>query len=222
MQSSKLLYLNKRIYCVTIICLLSVIFYSLNTLQASFRNYDDQSLIESLQITREPSQPPPNKDIKYILLWSNPKNTPFNYFGEGRTVFVEKKCVYNNCYVTNDRNYLGDYTEFEAIAFNGPQLSHLRYMNDLPARRHAHQKYIYVNIESAETYPICSRVWNDYFNWTWTYRLDSSAVWGYFTIRDRNNTIIGPKMDMNWLEVNAMEPIDKEFKVRFYRWTISS
>ncbi|CAG4954951.1 unnamed protein product [Colias eurytheme] len=150
--------------------------------------------------------------MRYILLWSDPEHCPFNYLGEGRATFKERNCSWTNCYVTSDRNHLGDYTEFEAVAFNGPDLPDLRTRNDLPKRRSPRQKYVYVNIESAANYPICTKSWDFYFNWTWTYRLDSDLVWKYFVIRNSSDHVIGPSASVAWTREADTEDIDEALK----------
>ncbi|XP_061382434.1 alpha-(1,3)-fucosyltransferase C-like [Danaus plexippus] len=155
------------------------------------------------------------ESIKHILIWTEKNLKPLINLGEGRTVFIEKKCEWNNCNVTGDRNLLGDYTEFEAIIFGGTQLYLLRYKNDLPKRRDPKQKYIYANLESAASYPVCTSVWNYFFNTTWTYRLDSTLFWPYFIIEDSNNIRVGPKKNIHWMNISDMDPIDKDLKVKF-------
>ncbi|XP_069365249.1 alpha-(1,3)-fucosyltransferase C-like isoform X2 [Maniola hyperantus] len=86
-------------------------------------------------------------------------------------------------------------------------------MNDLPKRRYQHQKYVYANIEAAANYPICSEFWNSFFNWTWSYRTDSDLYWPYFSIKDSMNNFIGPKKDMNWINIRNMDPIDEKLQV---------
>ncbi|XP_031767453.2 alpha-(1,3)-fucosyltransferase C-like [Galleria mellonella] len=152
--------------------------------------------------------------MKYILLWTNPQNSPFIYFGEGSAVFENKTCQWKNCYVTGNRNYLGDYSEFDVIVFNGPQLLPLVNLYDLPKKRFVTQKYVYANIESAAIYPICSDRWNNFFNWTWTYRLDSDSVWGYISVKNATGHVIGPKEVMNWINLSDMDDIDENLKLK--------
>lgn len=155
-----------------------------------------------------------NDSTKYILLWTSPRCFPFVYFGKGNEVFIKKRCKWKNCYVTSDRNYLGGYTEFDVIAFNGPQISLMLYINDMPRERSNHQKYVYTNIESAKNYPIHTDRFDGFFNWTWTYKLNSDAVWGYFIVKDVNNNVIGPSENMHWMSVDIMKPIDEQLKYR--------
>ncbi|XP_072930242.1 alpha-(1,3)-fucosyltransferase C-like [Epargyreus clarus] len=208
---------NQKAFCAIIILLLSIIFFFLNT----YNRYSFGPIHEMSRINHEGKEDNGEKaimqferysDMKYILLWTNPKNFPFVYFGEGQQVFIQKKCKWTNCYVTGDRGLLGDYSEFDVIAFNGPQLGAALATTpaDLPARRTPAQKYVYANIESANTYPVCNRIWNDYFNWTWTYKLDSDSLWRYFVVRDERGNIIGPATSVHWISVAAMKPVDDD------------
>lgn len=146
------------------------------------------------------------EDLKYILLWTDAYASPFVYMGKGQSAFIDRKCKWTNCYVTDDRNYLGHYSEFEVIAFNGPQLGDALNNNDLPIRRSSQQKYVYANIESAVNYPIKTNLLNGFFNWTWTYKLNSDALWGYFLIKNATNHIVAPSVNMHWKPLNEMEP----------------
>ncbi|KAM3961028.1 alpha-(1,3)-fucosyltransferase C-like [Aphomia sociella] len=131
--------------------------------------------------------------------------------GVGRQGFIEKNCPYTNCVVTSDRNYLGDVTKFDVIAFAGPEVVHMA-TRSLPQKRSPHQKYVFANIESSHYYPVCSNKFDNYFNWTWTFRLDSVSRWGYIIIRDAENKIIGPNKIMNWINQEDMDPVTDEFK----------
>lgn len=153
-------------------------------------------------------------EMIYILLWTSHDKSPFLYFGEGNYIFVKKSCEFVNCYVTSDRQLLGHYKEFEVVAFNGPQLTDIIGLDDMPKDRSPHQKYVYVNIEAESVYPICSKIWNGFFNWTWTYKLDSDAIWGYFSIKNKSNYVIGPSAAMNWISEDKMEPIDEDIKLK--------
>ncbi|XP_022831009.1 alpha-(1,3)-fucosyltransferase C-like isoform X1 [Spodoptera litura] len=150
-------------------------------------------------------------NIKYILQWTLPHNVPFVYMGKGREGFISRGCPFTNCFVTSDRNYLGDYTKFDVIAFAGPEV--VRYnKNQLPQNRSPHQKYAFASIESSDNYPTCSNLLNGFFNWTWTYKLDSEIRWGYMVIRDKNKNIVGPNKEMHWLKLEDMEPVSEDLK----------
>ncbi|XP_045448825.1 alpha-(1,3)-fucosyltransferase C-like [Melitaea cinxia] len=148
--------------------------------------------------------------MKYILQWSSPRNVPFIYMGVGQSGFIERNCTHTNCFVTSDRNYFGDYTKFDVVAFHGPEIG--RHLYDVPKRRSLHQKFVFASIESADNYPVCYKELDNFFNWTWTYKLTSDARWGYIVVRDANNKVIGPNVEMHWMKIEEMAPVSEEFK----------
>lgn len=207
----------KSLYCFATVSVIFVIFYLNNT------SYIKKTKVEIPGITEKPF-PETTTDIviykrpesrtRFILLWTNPNSFPFVYFGEGNSIFKKKKCKYVNCYVTSNRQLLRDYTEYDIVAFNGPQLVEMLGNDDLPRVRRFPQKYVYTNIEAAVNYPICSNTWDNFFNWTWTYKLNSDAVWGYISIINATDHVIGPNKSINWIGVDEMDDIDEGLKVK--------
>ncbi|XP_047538823.1 alpha-(1,3)-fucosyltransferase C-like [Vanessa atalanta] len=138
------------------------------------------------------------KDVKYILLWTPHNFAPFYYFGDGQRAFIDKNCSKINCYVTSDRNFFGgDTSKFDAIAFNGRNIDTLT-KSQLPKTRSQRQKFIYFNMESADNYPVCDDIFDGFFNWTSTYRLDSDIPYPYIQIRNSDGEVVGPREKMNW------------------------
>ncbi|XP_063540080.1 uncharacterized protein LOC134749106 [Cydia strobilella] len=66
-------------------------------------------------------------------------------------------------------------------------------------------------MESPQNFPVYDTHLNGYFNWTWTFKLDSDLRWGYFTVYNLAGQIVGPKKEMHWQE---MDPIDDETEAR--------
>lgn len=153
------------------------------------------------------------KNKKIILQWTLPHTIPFKYMGVGQKAFIEKNCSFQNCFVTSDRKLLKDLTDYDAIAFHGPELKR-RKLYPLPLRRSAHQKYVFVSIESSHYYPFCDDRYNGFFNWTWTYKLTSDEPFGYITVRDINGTIVGPSKGVDWLKTEDMKPITANIRQR--------
>ncbi|KAL0870306.1 hypothetical protein ABMA27_005328 [Loxostege sticticalis] len=149
---------------------------------------------------------PEGVELKYILRWN--KIPPLHVMDEGQTAFYRHDCEYKNCFITHNRTFLGDITKFDAIEFNVKECPELT-ASDLPKRRLETQKYIFGAAESAQNYPICDPVYDDFFNWTWTFRLNSDILWRYITIYDLEGHIVGPKPDMKWPE---LAPVSDEFK----------
>ncbi|XP_060803047.1 alpha-(1,3)-fucosyltransferase C-like [Amyelois transitella] len=182
---------------------------------ADISNMKSASFIKELSKKEKSFRPKLNasiksKDLKYILMWTSPKNVPFVYLEEGQRRFIKNRCKFKNCYVTPDRFYLEDYTQFDAVIFAGPDL--VTEDIDLPSRRSVNQKYVFASIESSHTYAICSKRYDGFFNWTWTYRLDSECRWGYIVVKNKKNRIIGPNRKVPWMKFDDMKPVSEEFR----------
>ncbi|XP_038221305.1 alpha-(1,3)-fucosyltransferase C-like [Zerene cesonia] len=157
-----------------------------------------------------------HRNFKYILQWTRRFSAPFDYLSEGNAAFVKNKCNHTNCYVTDDKNYFLDQREFDAIVFNGKDVIHL-WPFQMPAQRSPKQKFIFGAMESPDNFPACDEHLDGYFNWTWTYKLDSDFRWAYITIFDLNGTIVGPNIGMNWPK--HMDEIGDELKTKLSRKT---
>ncbi|XP_061717257.1 alpha-(1,3)-fucosyltransferase C-like [Cydia pomonella] len=148
--------------------------------------------------------------LKYILLWTRKSSSPFPFFGTGQIAFTGNKCQFTNCYVTADRRYFkGDLTKFDAVAFNGRVLRDVN-VSRLPQQRSPHQKYIFFNLESSTYQPVCNPWWDNFFNWTSTYKLNSDIMYSYIYIRDMDGVHVGPRIDMDW--VKDMKEINDTLK----------
>ncbi|KAJ8728283.1 hypothetical protein PYW08_016668 [Mythimna loreyi] len=151
-----------------------------------------------------------NLPLKYILLWTSENTIPFLHLGKGRSGFIRRDCAYTNCFVTSNKSLLGNTTAFDAILFHGPELMTINLI--LPEERLPHQKFVFASIESPANYPLCIHNFNGYFNWTWTYKLDSDINWGFIVVKDSNGTVVGPKKDMHWIDWKDMDPVNETFK----------
>lgn len=149
----------------------------------------------------------PRHTTKYVLVWTK-GDKHWDCLGSEREAFID--CEYDNCYITDDRNLLNnDYSNFHAILIDGKAVS-VDKNYSLPVKRLPEQLYIFANKESAENYPICDEKFDNYFNLTWTNRLNSDAKWTYFTIYNMDNKEVGPRKDMNWIDYGN-EPVDYDY-----------
>ncbi|XP_026331240.1 alpha-(1,3)-fucosyltransferase C-like, partial [Hyposmocoma kahamanoa] len=80
-----------------------------------------------------------------------------------------------------------------------------------PRNRSEDQNYFFVSDEPPALYAI-HRHYNNFFNYTWTYKLDSDVTMKYFIIRNKVGKVIGPKKDMNWMDINDMTPTSKHIE----------
>nr|XP_053611793.1 alpha-(1,3)-fucosyltransferase C-like isoform X1 [Plodia interpunctella] len=154
-----------------------------------------------------------NKKIYNILKWSTSKYNPLETLGTGSSKFIEMNCKYQNCYVTKNRKYLLNVTDFDALVFSGFNLIRFRH-SYLPQNRSPSQKYIFAMNEPAPMFMSCNPLLENLFNWTWTYKLTSDIRWSYVLIYDLHGNEVGPKLNMNW--PTEMKPIrDKKTKAIF-------
>ncbi|XP_026317845.1 alpha-(1,3)-fucosyltransferase C-like [Hyposmocoma kahamanoa] len=153
-----------------------------------------------------------SKNLKYILFWTRADFAPFYYYGKGQTAFIKNNCSHVNCFVTSNRKLFNSkMTKFDAILFNGRNLDSF----DLPKVRSPNQMYIYMMTESADNYPVCDPVFNNFFNWTATYRLDSDIPMTYMVIRNMSGEIVGPKMKMEWVSLDSQNvSLNEKFYTR--------
>lgn len=135
------------------------------------------------------------EDFKNILVWSG--NTPFQLIQPEEESFVIEDCVDSNCYVTRNKNYLPDLSKFDAIVFGAETM---KTNQSLPKIRSQKQKYIFTSLNPASILPITDPVYDNFFNWTWTYRLSSDIPWRLFSIieHDSDFRVLGPALDMKW------------------------
>ncbi|KAL4713508.1 hypothetical protein ACJJTC_010493 [Scirpophaga incertulas] len=144
-------------------------------------------------------------DIKYILLWH--KITGIE--DEGQETFIKRKCPQTNCFLTTNRSLFGNLGYFDALIFNARDVS--RSNRDLPSLRTSIQKYVFVATDSADKYPVCHSSYDPFFNWTWTYKLDSTIPYTYFTIYNRNDEqLSGVAGGFKW--ITNMTRIDANLK----------
>ncbi|XP_045501259.1 alpha-(1,3)-fucosyltransferase C-like isoform X2 [Colias croceus] len=158
---------------------------------------------------------------KYILLVKSkePPKYPFTTFTLGNVIFTENACDHTNCYIIDDKTYR-DEASFDMVAFNAPDLHDL----EVPENRSLHQKYAFFSYESPQYHPVCIDIYDDFFNWTFTYKFNSDFRWWFFEIYDLNDTKIGPPVDV-WPDFN---PIDDDLKskldgkTRMAAWFVSN
>lgn len=154
------------------------------------------------------------KPLKYILIWTNSFDLSLSYKMKADSMIVKGILNNSNCYLTFDRNLI-DQTDFDAVVFSGldaGELSPWLFWRDLPSVRSPKQIYIFSTLESPHYIRLCSSIYDGFFNWTKTYRLDSDLIRGYFNIRDLDDNIIGPSLNMKWLD--RLDPIDEELRIK--------
>lgn len=139
---------------------------------------------------------------KYILLW-------IEYYlivtHNGENIFSGLNCPVRNCVFTIDKNLLGgDYSLFDAVLFS----EELTDKHVKPVKRSNSQLYIFTTVESSYTQPMCEVYSENFFNWTFTYRLDSDVPWLYYVVTNTSGAVIAPSVSVKWKI--SMEPVKPE------------
>lgn len=152
-------------------------------------------------------------DLKYILFWTLPRkhrsrfslNKPHEFL-PGQSTFIDQKCPYINCYISYTKDTLSNDEDFDAVVFSVDDIKKMD-VNFINMSRSPDQLYIFRSLETPEKHPLCDHSLDHFFNWTWTYKLTSDIPQPFIDIHGSNNSIIGPRRNMNW--VKKMKRTDK-------------
>ncbi|XP_073960251.1 alpha-(1,3)-fucosyltransferase C-like isoform X2 [Choristoneura fumiferana] len=136
-------------------------------------------------------------NVKYILQWAGPSGTPNLYLGSGMGLFVRRNCTYTNCFLTANKYYFHNFFEYDAVVFDTRDIQKMR-MIDFPQQRFQRQRYILTATESAYEMPLCKKYLDKFFNWTWTYKLNSDLQRPHVRIYNTRGKIVGPRVNMKW------------------------
>lgn len=137
-----------------------------------------------------------------ILLWTNVRLTTFPSLKVGRRLFTDHHCRFQNCELSYKINSDVIATNYDAVLFDAVELNR---QIERPENRARHQKYVLVSRSSAANYPL-PRKFNNFFNWTWTYKLNSDVKFSDIVIKDANLNVIGPRENMHWIPIEEMLP----------------
>ncbi|XP_015514399.2 alpha-(1,3)-fucosyltransferase C-like isoform X1 [Neodiprion lecontei] len=182
---------------------LAVTMWNLESLSAAFEEHMVATISGSLLNSEAARGDGSTK--RRILLWTELFGDEWFYMGEtGHFDGCSKR--YKNCELTRSRNFT-EVTKFDAILFHGNELR----LDDLPAYREPHQRYVYVNLESPATRTFqFDTFFEDFFNTTITYRLDSDIPWPYKVMRNIDTgQVVAPLEHPEW-----SQPSDDPMRLR--------
>lgn len=162
-----------------------------------------------------------SSDLKFILNWNNAFTRRRKVVANGQKSFIYQNCTYYNCYLTSDKGLLVDLRYFDSIVFDVDCE-----WDEHPPLRTPYQTYVFSASESASNYPVCNPNYDNYYNITWTYKLDSDIAKPLITILDKNGNIIGPKANMTWISpmLPTSETVKKKiiYKKKAAAWFITN
>lgn len=136
----------------------------------------------------------------YILMWTPSNEPPFTILDMEQKSFTKRNCRFKNCFLTNNSLYFNDVRDFDVILFNAVNLADI----EIPSSRFEEQKYVFASRESPINFPIPSR-YEDLFNLTWTYKLDSDINFAFIVVKNKNGKVIGPTTTIRWMDSKKMK-----------------
>ncbi|XP_068213041.1 uncharacterized protein [Palaemon carinicauda] len=163
-----------------------------------------------------------NRPFKKILFWNDAFGNKSFYIGFGQEPFVKAKCRISNCFTTGNRSLFAP-EELDALIW------HVRSEDkSFPPKRSPHTKYVFWTMESPLHVFTDLSVFQNIFNWTFTYRLDSDFPNPYDVVyRSRvpkpvnisKNYALGKKRLAAWFVSNCITSSGRETLVRtLMRW----
>ncbi|CAH2087880.1 unnamed protein product [Euphydryas editha] len=173
-----------------------LVFFIFSIIQISRQFYESMNA----QKVRYPT------DLKYILFWKKPitnrsEKLRFNHapkFIDGQSMFIKQRCKFINCFITHNKYLLRkDHQNLDAVVFDVRDIMDFS-INEFDLTRSADQKYIFRSLHSSENYPICDPFFDNFFNWTWTYKLNSDIPQPLINIYNSRNELVGPNINMAW------------------------
>lgn len=156
--------------------------------------------------------------IVYMLVWTPVNEMPFMVMQHGRQGFIRRNCTFQNCFVTDQRSFFFDLLDFDVILFS---VMGMFDGIDMPHVRSERQKYVLVGLEPSGFHKVPAD-FNEKFNITWTYKLDSDVIFPYVVVKNERDEKIGPKVDMHWIDIRDMNHTSKYIKEKLQRKRIAA
>jgi alpha-1,3-fucosyltransferase len=152
--------------------------------------YIDDKLKKDIRDLFKPKLVP----VKTILIW----NSEFRYesasdFGTGPEAFVKNECPVTQCQLIYNKrddmfNQSGmSFDQFDAVVINMLEVDDNTTTELDKFVRSGHQRFVFLTQESPQTIFLDSSKWNNYFNWTMSYRLESDIRLLYGRVRRKDS-----------------------------------
>jgi hypothetical protein len=142
--------------------------------------------------------------LKYILIWTTP-DFKDNSLGEGQDPFLKNRCSHVNCFLSTKKNL-----NYDVVLMDISILRRSLWKQILPKNRSPKQKFVFHSMRSAEETPICNIRADNYFNWTWSYKIYSDISTPFIEVKDLDGNVIAPKPDVKWIEnMKKLTDLDK-------------
>jgi len=104
-------------------------------------------------------------------------------------------CPVTNCFFTHNHSYFNNLVDFDVIMIHGPE-----HLDEIPAHFSSKQLYIFVSLEAPTFIRENLSPFDNYYNLTMTYRMDSDIKWDYGRVlKTETEEVIAPSKNPQWL-----------------------
>ena len=148
-----------------------------------------------------------NINIKYILYYTKFFDQEDWGIGYGQRPFIDAECSVQNCHLTSNKAFLSNINRFDAILFHMRNMEHEKpwitkssTWNKMMNERNPQQRYIMYTLESPANDKFPYGFFDNFFNWTMTYRLDSDIPQPYGWISRIGDASLEPPSGTSMVE----------------------
>ena len=131
--------------------------------------------------------PPESVQVKNILIWNSADRMESgSEFGKNGTLsFVENGCPVAQCRLVSNKSEL-PFEQYDAVLFNMLDIDDFQTPAQEGCNRSSHQRFVFLNQESPRTRFFDDVRYQNFFNWTMTYRrkADVLLIYGRVTPKD--------------------------------------
>ncbi|XP_061717262.1 alpha-(1,3)-fucosyltransferase C-like [Cydia pomonella] len=165
-------------------------------------------------------------DLKHVLIWTTSEDHSYFDHNEGQKDFVRQQCPIFNCYISYNKSLLrGDVRNYDAVVVDIREVLKSYMIQPYPIfQRSPHQIYVFHALEPSTKYSICNPNLDHFFNWTWSYKLNSDIPHPFFNIHNLKREIIGPKINITWLDKLKHDSRNKDLikrKTKSVAWLLT-
>lgn len=157
-----------------------------------------------------------HQKLFYILSW-----TPMDYLSYQMLMGQEafENCSSDNCFFTDDTAYFANITTFDAIMFN---VVELKMGMNKPDYRIPQQIYCMYGFEPAAPDHRVPQEFDYFFNITFTYKLTSTITIPFIQIKDDDDKVIGPDINVEWTDWSLVKEVTSHIKKKLQDKSIAA
>ena len=138
-----------------------------------------------------------DRPMKSILIWNSVERIETAYFNVGSASFIKEKCPVHQCQIFTEHKAF-PFEMYDAVVMNMLELHEYKLPEEENFTRSSHQRYVFLQQESPLTSPLDLQFYQNYFNWTMSYKHNSDILLLYGRVKPKNSA------PQNQYEVNKL------------------